>query len=175
MLYWVYYSTQLCSWIPPDRNLSGENDLYWRCTRFEKAFLRGQPFVFVSLFDRFLSNTCIYIHIHTHTVAAHDDLWKYHNIQATFSSYFPYIEDSEQILHKFYYTPVAPRNFFFFYKKSPALYLWRRCRTLYIGKRALCIRKRPFISAKMPCISAKEPCISAKEPCISAKVLYIST
>ena len=42
MRYDVYYSTQLCCWFPPDRNLSGGNDLYWRCTRFEKAFRRGR-------------------------------------------------------------------------------------------------------------------------------------
>ena len=43
MRYLVYYSTQLGSWFPPDRNLSGGNALYWRCTRFEKAFRRGRP------------------------------------------------------------------------------------------------------------------------------------
>jgi len=43
MRYWVYYSTQLCSWFQYDRNLSGGNDLYWRCTRFEKAFWQGRP------------------------------------------------------------------------------------------------------------------------------------
>ena len=26
-----------------DRNLSLSNDLYWRCTSFEKAFRRGRP------------------------------------------------------------------------------------------------------------------------------------
>ena len=44
MQYRVYNSTQLCFWFPPDRNLSGENDLYWRCTSFEKAFRWGRPF-----------------------------------------------------------------------------------------------------------------------------------
>ena len=30
-------------WISTWQNLSGENDLYWRCTSFEKAFRRGRP------------------------------------------------------------------------------------------------------------------------------------
>jgi hypothetical protein len=33
----------LCVGFPPDRNLSGGNDLYWRCTSFEQAFPRGRP------------------------------------------------------------------------------------------------------------------------------------
>ena len=43
MRYWIYYSTQLCFWFPPDRNLSRGNDLYWRCTSSEQAFRRGRP------------------------------------------------------------------------------------------------------------------------------------
>jgi len=30
-------------WISTWQNLSGGNDLYWRCTSFEKAFRRGRP------------------------------------------------------------------------------------------------------------------------------------
>jgi len=41
MRYDVYYSTQLCCSFPSDRNLSHGNDLYWRCTSFEKAFRQG--------------------------------------------------------------------------------------------------------------------------------------
>jgi len=47
MRYWVYCSTQLCCWFPPDRNLSGGNDLYGRCTRFEKTFRRRRPLISV--------------------------------------------------------------------------------------------------------------------------------
>ena len=43
MRYWVYYSTQLVFWISTWQNLWGGNDLYWRCTSFEKAFRRGRP------------------------------------------------------------------------------------------------------------------------------------
>ena len=41
MRYDVYYSTQLSFWFP--KNLSTGNDLYWRCTSFEKAFRWGRP------------------------------------------------------------------------------------------------------------------------------------
>jgi len=37
MRYWIYYSTQLCFWISTWQNLSDGNDLYWRCTSFEKG------------------------------------------------------------------------------------------------------------------------------------------
>jgi len=43
MRYDVYYTTQLCFWFPPDRNLAGGNYLYCRCTSFEKAFRRSRP------------------------------------------------------------------------------------------------------------------------------------
>jgi len=38
----TYYSTQLASSFPPDRNLPGGNDLYHSCTSFEGASWRGK-------------------------------------------------------------------------------------------------------------------------------------
>jgi len=97
MRYDIYYSTQLSCWFPPHTNLSGGNDLYWRCTSFENAFRRGRPLNFLhesknicKIFNKFFTWVMgAGGWIHMDSVIAHQYVYNYMHMHMYSYEYTP--------------------------------------------------------------------------------------